>query len=190
MVRIGRGGAIILSMSTSTTALVTVEELRRMEDPPGFRLELHNGEVVKVGSPKHQHWKIQRRIAALLTSILGDQGEAGTEFLFRARPEFELRIADVAWISAARFAAIPSDDNLQGSPEIVVEVLSPSSRAAELMEKKHLCFAAGCEQFWIVDAKRTFIEVTLADSTVHLYHGGDRIPLGPLSLAVHEIFAA
>ena len=161
-----------------------------MEDPPGFRLELHNGEVVKVGSPKHQHWKIQRRIAALLTAILGDQGEAGTEFPFCPRPEFEMRIADVAWLSAGRFAAIPSDDNLQGSPEMVVEVLSPSNRAAELLEKKHLCFSAGCEQFWIVDAKRAIIEVTLGDSTVHVYKSGDRIPVGSSSLAVHEIFAA
>lgn len=177
-------------MATSTTALVTVEEFRRMEDPPGFRLELHNGEVVKVGSPKHQHWKIQRRIAAMLTEILGDKGEAGTEFPFRARPEFEIRIADVAWVSAERFAAIPSDDNLQGSPEIVVEVLSPSNRAGELLEKKHLCFSAGCEQFWIVDAKRSIVEVTLADSTVHVYKSGDRMPVGLLNIAVEEVFTA
>lgn len=38
-------------MATSTTALVTVGEFRRMEDPPGFRLELHNGEVVRIGVP-------------------------------------------------------------------------------------------------------------------------------------------
>ena len=35
-------------MAKSTTALVTVEEFRLMDDPPGIRLELHNGEVVRV----------------------------------------------------------------------------------------------------------------------------------------------
>ena len=187
MVRIGRGGAIILSMSTSTTALVTVEELRRMEDPPGFRLELHNGEVVKVGRPKPKHWFLQQRIVELFRTALERRGVAGTEYAFRCEPEFDLRVADVAWVSHTRLRTTDLSGDFE-VPEIVVEVLSPSNTTAEMMETKELCLSAGCEEFWIVDPKREVIEVTRATGPTLFYHRGSRIPVAESSWAVDQIF--
>jgi len=175
-------------MASATTALMTVEEFRRLQDPPGVRLELHNGEVVKVGSPNYQHWKIQKRLAALFEGVFGTKGEAGTEFAFRPRPEYEVRVADVAWISQERAKTIDALDNLKGSPEIVGEVLSPSNTVSEMVQKRQLCFAAGCEEFWIVDPDGKFVEVFRANGTVAVYNRGERIPLGGAMVAVNEIF--
>ena len=176
-------------MATST-ALVTVEEFRKLKDPPGVRVELHNGEVVEVARPKHKHWKIQKGLMLLFDKELGSSGEAGLEFAFRPRPEHELRVADVSWTSAKRYEHIDDEDNLIGAPEIVVEILSPSNTASEMVEKRDLCFKAGCQQFWIIDSGRRFIEVTPAHGIPRVYRGSDRIAIGTATYSVDEILGA
>ena len=129
-----------------------------MEDPPGFRLELHNGVVVQVARPKLKHWILRTSITDVFQAAFGKQGKAGCEFPFRPQSEYQFRVADVAWVSRERLKRTFKGDML-GAPEIVVEVLSPSNTASEMLDKKHLCFAAGCQEFWIVDPKLRFIEV-------------------------------
>ena len=68
------------------TALVTVEEFRKLKDPPGVRLELHNGEVVEVMRPKLKHWILQTTTADLFKPAFGKHGRAGTEYAFRTQP--------------------------------------------------------------------------------------------------------
>ena len=167
--------------------LVTVEEFRTLKDPPGVRLELHNGEVVEVTRPKYKHALIQRRIFILFETILSGRGRAFIEFTFRPYPEHEVRVADVGWVGRKREVQIDLEDNLQGAPDIVVEVLSPSNTTSEMLTKKDLCFNAGCQQFWIVDPKAALIEVSLSDRTSRIFHRGDRIPLGDSFCSVDEI---
>jgi len=174
-------------MATST-ALVTVEAFRQLTDPPGIRLELHNGEVVEVCRPKPKYWLLQQHLAELFNSIFGtSRGKAGTEFAFRSQPEHDLRVADVAWVSYLRLRKMDLDSDF-GAPGIVVEVLSPSNRSAEMLEKKDLCFGAGCEEFWIVDPKRCVNEVTRAGASGVFYRRGDHIPVGGATCSVDEIF--
>ena len=82
-------------MATST-ALVTVEEVRKLQDPPGVRLELHNGAVVEVTRPKLKHWILQTALAGIFQAAFGKRGRAGCEFPFRPQAEHQLRVADVA----------------------------------------------------------------------------------------------
>ena len=171
----------------TVTALVTVEEFRKMKDPPGVRLELHNGEVVEVARPKLKHWRLQKRLANLFDAVFGTPGEAGYEFPFRPQPEHDLRVADVAWLSRKRLGRTLQGDVL-GAPEIVVEVLSPSNTSSEMLDKKHLCFNSGCEEFWIVDPKRRFIEIERKGGVLRVYRGTERIPVGNTTLSVDEIF--
>ena len=80
---------------------------------------------------------------------------------------------------------------LLGSPEIVVEVLSPDSNTvAEMAEKASLCLVTGAVQFWVVDERFSTVTVNTASGT-RVYGAGQRIPLGiaDASLAVDEIFA-
>jgi len=158
-----------------------------MEDPPGFRLELHNGEVVKVTRPKQLHLKLQKRMMGIFDKALGSRGDACIEVPFRPSPEHELRVADVAWTSSERYENIDEDDNLQGAPEIVVEILSRSNTASDMVVKRELCLSRGCEEFWIVDPKKRFIEVTRSSGLTHVYRGDDRIPIGRADYSVDEI---
>jgi len=66
---------------------------------------------------------------------------------------------------------------MQGAPELVIEVLSPSNTAAELRAKKKLCLENGSEQFWVVDEEHREIEVSTPDGRTVTYKTGQQIPL-------------
>jgi Uma2 family endonuclease len=171
--------------------LMTVERYRELPELPGVRQELHWGQVVNVAFPKMIHAKLQRRLVDLLRPITEKQGQVTIEFPFRAVPQYDLRGADVAFISQERWNETDDNDNLRGSPELVIEILSPSNTKTEMREKAALCLSTGCEEFWLVDSHRKTVNVTRQDGDYTLYGMGDRIPLARFnaSLDVDAIFA-
>lgn len=180
------------SATAATTALVTVAEYRQLPEPAdGAVLELWHGEVVRLTRPKKLHLRIQHRLQDLLATLAGSAGFVAVELPFRAEPEHDLRCADVAFVSAARWNAVPDDGDLMGAPELVIEVESPSNTAAELKDKQLLCLANGCQEFWTVYPKLELVEVATADGIRH-YRRGDSIPFRVFpgaTLAVDDIFA-
>ncbi len=179
-------------MATTHTRLVTFAEFERLPNPLSGRLELRHGELVQLAPPQHKHYLVQRRLRKLLEEAAGSAGEAGTEFAFRAQPEYEYRVADVAFISKTTWNRIPLDGILAGAPELVIEVLSPSNTEAEILDKKTLCLAIGSREFWIVDIDRRRVEVSTAGGGAVTYNPGQAIPLffaPDSSIAVDAIFS-
>jgi Uma2 family endonuclease len=171
--------------------LITVEQFRQLPEGGNYCYELQHGEVVAVTRPSSGHWQMQRRLERQLQPRLASFGEVGTEFAYRAVPEFELRVADVALISRDRFDAMDPKDNLRGAPELVIEVISPSNSAAQLRDTVSLCLANGALECWLVDQKRKAITVVRKDGTTAVYQGAAAIPLtafGGDSLPLSAIF--
>jgi Uma2 family endonuclease len=171
--------------------LMTVEQYRQLPDRKDVIQELHWGMVVTLSHPKWKHTKLQSRLAELLRPLARRLGRVEVEVPFRALPEYELRGADVAFVSQERWDSTPDDDNLHGSPELVIEVLSPSNARAGIHEEAVLCLSTGTLEFWVVDPKRRSVSVTRSGSATAVYGIGDSIPL-PLfeaEPAVDEIFA-
>jgi len=169
---------------------ITVEEFEKTQDPPGGRYELHHGELVFVPFPIQNHWREQRRLRRLLEPMYEPLGFiVGTEFAYRPLPQNEVWGADVVCISGQREKSI--EKWLMGSPELVIEVKSPSNTKEDLHDKAMTTLAGqGAAEFWIVDQKTRTVLVH-RKSGMALYQVGDSIPL-PLTeraLAVAEIFA-
>lgn len=175
-------------MAATTNKLVTFAELERMPDTDA-RYELRHGELVRVAPPKHGHQRIQNRLRRLLEALALDSGEVSTEFGFRVLPDYEYRIADVAFVSRDREKSVPDDSYLDGAPNLVIEILSPSNTATEILDKKILCLANGCLEFWVVDPKRHQVDVSAAGGRAKTYQSGEQIPLffGG-SISVDDIF--
>ena len=171
--------------------LMTVDQYRRLPAREDVVQELHWGMVVTSTRPKMKHAKLQSRLARLLRPKSEHLGIVETEVAFRPLPEYELRGADVAFVSQHRWDATDDDDNLHGSPELVIEVLSPSNTKAEIHEKAVLCLSTGAVQFWVVDAKRRIVSITPRGGEPVLYCPGDRIslPMFNSELEVSEIFS-
>src|SRR3954451_10970311 len=128
---------------------VTVEQFRQLPESGECSHELHHGEVVAMTRPKAGHWFLQIRLVELLQPKLSDFGKVGMECAYRAVPQFDLRAADVAAISHARVQSIDQEDNLQGAPELVIEVISPSNTKAILRETVSLCLNNGASECWL-----------------------------------------
>lgn len=172
---------------------MTVEQFRALPEPREGTSELHHGVVVIMPPPKHRHADAQRRLLRILDLLASRRGVVSTEFAFRPLPEHECWVADVAFISQARYDAIDPEDNLRGVPELVIEVLSPSNTASEIGEKEAMCLENGCVEFWVVDPKRKTVKVSTPDRKTIAYVEGDKILLSvPAAgeLAVSEIFSS
>jgi Uma2 family endonuclease len=179
-------------VATTTAKLMTFAEFERIPNPPegGFPYELRHGELVKVAPAKLQHTRVQRQLRRLLESAAGSTGVIDKEIGFRALPEYEFRIADVAFVSTARWEG--PEDYLVGAPEIVIEVLSPSNTMTEMLDREKLCLENGCQEFWVVDIDRRQVKISTPDGRTITYRVGQEIPLPLLNdgrIPVDAIFA-
>jgi len=174
------------------TALLSVEEFLKLPEPPEGHIELHHGEVVVMPPPKRVHQRIQDRIMMLLKRLVGDTGVVQMEMAFRPTPEHEVWQADVACVSVERDAATDDDEYLMGSPELVIEVLSPSNTMDEILERQDICLANGCVSFWTVDPKRQIVMVTTPDRRTVVFDRQSLVPLPePLegSIEIAKVFS-
>ncbi len=171
--------------------LTTVDQYRQLPCREDVLQELRWGQVFDLTRPKMKHAKLQSRLVRLLRPKIEYLGVVESEVAFRALPEYDLRGADVAFVSRQRWDETPDDDNLRGSPEIVIEILSPSNTRSEMREKSALYLSTGALQFWIVDAKNRAITVMRQDGSSVVYMSGESIPLtafGSDSIAIDRIF--
>ena len=173
----------------ATTGLMTVDEFRRLPETGPFYYELRHGELVKVTRPRLKHVLIQKRLLRLFELSAGEEFWVSIEVPFRPLPEHELRTADVAVVSLARVRQADPEDNLSGSPEIVVEVLSPSNTAAEIIEKQRLCLENGCREFWVVEPRSRVVNVSTPDGITRTYKAEDEIPLSLFGAACLPVLA-
>jgi Uma2 family endonuclease len=180
-----------IKMPPIETTLLTVEEYAKIPDPPGGRYELRHGELVFVSYPIFEHALIQKQFVRILDGVC--TGWFVTmEFAFRPLPEYEVWAADAGMVTEQRFRASPKRGWLEGSPDLAIEVLSPSNTAQEINDRERICFEGGCREFWVVDPNLQTIRVSTPDGLAHTYGVRDEIPLDrfvPAKLLVTNVFA-
>ena len=156
-------------------AKLTVEEYAKLPPPADGKWELRHGELHKVTFPKKTHNRTRRNVFVVLRDRLSAEWEVDVEVPFRPAVEFELWSADVALVSKARYRV--EEDWLTGAPEIVIEILSPSNSASEMLDREQMCFAGGCMEFWVVDPGLQCVRISRRDGSTNTYTRGQRITL-------------
>ena len=100
-------------------------------------------------SPHRSYHSIyQSRIIRWLNRLLPD-GEAMPEC--PVETDIGTVVADVAWASPQKVKRNFDRPSWAESPEIIVEVLSPSNTEAEIRKKRRAVFAEGAVEFWVCD---------------------------------------
>ena len=107
---------------------ITVEELFNMEVEEGFLYELINGNIVKKQAPSPAH---QDAVAQLLTifntyALEKQLGKVYTSPIDVYFDKYNNTQPDVLFIKKDR-SFIITKDGIQGQPDLIVEVLSPST---------------------------------------------------------------
>jgi Uma2 family endonuclease len=170
--------------------LMTVAQFDQLPEREDVLEELHWGHLVTLSRPKGWHVKLQVTLADLLRPLSADWGHVITELPFRTIAEYDLRAADVAFVSKARWEIV-NDGYLAGAPELVIEILSPSNTKRQIREYAALCLANGCEEFWVVDHDRKTITVTRRSGESVEYSQAMSLPvelLGGEAIRVDAIF--
>ena len=136
----------------------TVFNLRRwaelLADPELAKIEGRietdrHGQIIMSPPPAPSHGSYQSEISYLLRTLMR-RGRVLTECPISTADG--VKAADVAWASPECMRALGNRVCFPQSPEICVEVLSPSNTEAEIQEKTRLYFDAGAKEVWVCSA--------------------------------------
>ncbi len=152
------------------------EEYVSYQAPPGYRDELIHGEVRLAPAPKPDHQDICIRLQDLLRGVVPDSSLVRFDMTLHIGPE-EGPLPDVLVIGKDRWMAARARHSYpEGSPELAIEVLSPSNKEQEMLDKKDLYLAHGSLACWIVDPETKTVTVW-QKRICHKYRYEDSIPL-------------
>lgn len=166
--------------------LYTSDEFAMMTDLPAGT-QLINGKIVypnaekndpsMSAAPSRKHQEISGGIfVEILNYIRTNNGKC------KVYPApFDVRLTDDTTVEPD-ISVICNTDNLtengmNGCPDWIIEILSPSSIANDLYYKKNLYFENGIREYWIVDPMKDRVTVMIENSTV-MYSFEDKIPVG------------
>lgn len=169
------------------TTLVSVEEFERLPDPEDGYLELHEGEVVVVSTPDIEHNRVQDNLVQLIKPVLKSLGLCTAEQPFSGPRGSRVR-ADVGF---TRWERIPARGVIDGSPDFVIEIDSPSNRERDMVRKRRICFSSGCAEYWTVFPDERYLCVHRPREAVVEVWSGESVPVpftDGLSISVDAIF--
>ena len=148
-------------MVSSTSTLLTDEEFLALPEKPG-KQELLDGELIESPPSKNSRDKMQRRIAALLTGVIGDE-RVWIESGYQLGPRrWQQPDVSVTW-PEQRIV----NDYKQGSPMIAVEIASQGNTDQEMERKRLLYLEHGAAEVWIIyPATRTMMVSTPSGAQV------------------------
>jgi Uma2 family endonuclease len=115
-----------------------------------FKLETNKWGKIEMSPASNEHGLYQ---VALIECLLkySDIGRPIAECSVQTAEG--VKVADVAFGSFDFFRRNRRANPYRESPEIVIEILSPSNTAEEMQEKRGLYFSKGALEFWICDGK-------------------------------------
>ncbi|MGQ0570107.1 MAG: Uma2 family endonuclease [Armatimonadota bacterium] len=159
------------------------------------RKEILGGDLYVTPAPSPFHQRTLRKLLGILdahvtTSSLGEIFPAPINLILT---DIDVVQPDLVFVRADR-SSIVTDAGIQGAPDLVIEVLSPSTSKLDRGRKMDVYARAGIHEYWIVDADVRTIEIfrldqgayrlvqrALADGTIHSEQfAGLAIPLSGL----------
>lgn len=166
----------------------TYDDLLTLPDD-GRRYEIIEGELYEMPAPTSAHALTIANIISLLIPLLmrlkGRWLTAPLDVFFvganPVQPDIIVLLPDGQAQIVTR--------GIEGPPDLLVEVLSPSHRGHDLLTKRALYARAGVREYWIVDPEAKTLEIlTLDRDALHsvAIATGDDVPTSPLfgSLAI------
>ena len=160
------------------------------------RYELIEGELYVVPSPPTTHQRVSRNLLKVLDDSVQAQnlGEVLTAPLDVELSDEDVLQPDLIYISNDR-ASIATDQNIQGPPDLVVEILSPGTADRDRTVKRTRYLKFGVREYWIVDPLAKNVEVLKAGNTefetVRVYPDGTTATspvIEGLAVVVSQIF--
>jgi len=129
----------------------TVDDLDNFPED-GKRREIVEGELYVSLSPSRHHQRILRRLTFGVESYL-QQNPIGEIFFAPFDVRFSLNDGvqpDLIYVANERAERV-TDRGVYGSPDWVVEILSPSNRDYDLQTKRRMYQKYAVQLYWVID---------------------------------------
>jgi len=128
--------------------------------PEGAPYQLIGGDLVKEPSPVPYHQMVSMRIEFELVKFVEERDlgvvlDAPMDVYFS---DTEVYQPDIMFISKGRMNII-GEKNIEAAPDLVVEILSPSSAYYDLRHKMHVYETSGVREYWVVDPIEKGVEI-------------------------------
>ncbi|HYG73558.1 MAG TPA: Uma2 family endonuclease [Planctomycetota bacterium] len=129
----------------------TYEEYQALPET-GPRYQLVDGDLIMSPAPSFRHQDILAELSFLLGSHVRSSGLGKLLFapLDVILSDEDVFQPDIVYISNARRSIIVPE-GLRGTPDLCVEILSPSNKNLDLKTKRLLYARFGLPELWIVD---------------------------------------
>ena len=127
----------------------------------GKRHELIDGEHYVTPSPNIGHQRILGHLHVLIATWLESHtiGQVFLSPLDVVFTQFDVVEPDLVYCSNQRAAQILTPQNVQGVPELVVEIASPGTRRRDETVKRRLYERSGVSEYWMIDPEVDVVRV-------------------------------
>ncbi len=145
-------------MKSSATKMTYDEYCLLPEDRNQY--ELFDGELVMTPSPTARHQKIVGRLHARLLAYVEENslGEVFIAPLDTIFNQYTVLQPDILFVSKERLSEV-AKERIEGAPDLVVEVLSPSTADKDRRRKLAVYSQFGVQEYWIVDPETRTMEL-------------------------------
>lgn len=125
----------------------------------GRRHELIDGEHYVSASPILRHQQISMRLTEALLLWLRDHpsGQIFNVPVDLVLSDVDVLVPDLFYVSLERAGIL--QDPVRGAPDLVVEILSPSTRRRDEQLKRQIYDRSGVREYWIVDPELEVIRI-------------------------------
>lgn len=136
----------------------------------GENIEIINGEAFMMATPSSQHQEISMEIARQLANFL--EGKPcrvyPAPFGVRLFEQDNDRPEDVDTVVIPDISVVCDRSKIdrygcKGAPDLIIEILSPSTRRHDRLIKLNLYQRAGVREYWIVDPENRAVQVFLLE---------------------------
>ena len=149
---------------TLSNALVKFTYRDYLNAPEDRRYELLHGELTMVPAPGERHQSVAALLGWRLVQFVTENG-LGRVYLAPfdvVLSDTDVVQPDLLFVSNAR-AHIVTTANVQGAPDLVVEILSPSTAERDRTFKRTLYARHGVNEYWLVDTAGENVTVLRLD---------------------------
>ncbi len=128
--------------------------------PEGGKYQFIDFEIIEMPSPTPQHQEVTLNLCVMLRKYVLENN-LGKVYISPMDVQFDIGNVlqpDILFLSNAKLN-IAQSKRINGSPDLVVEVLSESSAYFDFKKKKAIYEHHSVKEYWIVDAQTKSIEV-------------------------------
>ena len=156
-------------MSTPSPSIgkrYTYKDYLQIEDEK--RYEVMEGGLIMVPAPLTSHQRVSRNIEVILCNFvkekrLGEILDAPTDVVLS---EDVVVQPDILFISKERLNII-EEAAIMGSPDLIVEVVSPFSASYDTIEKRDVYEKHGVKEYWLVFPQEKVVEVLTLENSIY-----------------------